>query len=46
MACSRLNFTFTEPACTISSTIERQRNRERKTGERNKELKLHVLNGS
>jgi hypothetical protein len=37
MNCSRFNFTFIEPAFTISSTIERQRNKERKTGERNKE---------
>jgi len=34
MACSRLNFTFTEPACTLSSTIERQRKRERQEKER------------
>jgi hypothetical protein len=37
MVCSRLNFAFTEPAWNISSTIERQRKRKRKTGKRNKE---------
>jgi hypothetical protein len=45
MACSRLSFTFTEPACTISSTTERQRKRE-KDMKKKERITVHVLNGN